>query len=322
MRIRRRHAMPLALALIGVLAFGSPARPAERTVAGVVLQQDQFFRTIQLGMQAGAKAAGVKLIEANSDSKAEKEASLIDTFVARGVNAIVISPLSATASVPALKRAADAGIPVVTFNAPVNAGFPVAYLNSSQRAIGESTGQAAAAFIKARLGGKAKIATLGFKALLPEISRDRVDGFIATAQAGGAVEVVAQQDAWLAEKAVAVATDLLTANPGINVLFGANEGGTVGAVQAVRNAGLSGKVFVFGTDGSKQIAQFLLANDDVLQAVTAQQPFEMGRRAVQAAVDHLDGKPVEKTTIIPVAGLNRSDRPGVEAFLTQLNTLK
>lgn len=305
----------------GLAASATSVRAASRTIAGVVFQQDQFFRTIQIGMEAAAKAAGAELLEANSESKAEKEASLIDTYIARKVDAIVISPISATASAPALKRAADAGIKIVTYNSAVNGDFPVCYLNSSQRDLGNSTGVAAAAFIKSALGGKAKVATLGFKSLLPEISADRVDGFLEKAKAGGDIQVVSQQDAWLAEKAVAVAGDIITANPDVNIIYAANEGGTVGAVQAVRNAGKQGKIFVFGIDGTEQLANFILDPDNVLQAVTAQQPFVMGRMAVQAALDALDGKPVEKKVIVPVIALDRNHPEVVRQFLQDLKKM-
>ena len=46
-------------------------------------------------MAAAAKAAGAELLEANSENKPEKEASLIDTYIARGVKAIAMSPISA-----------------------------------------------------------------------------------------------------------------------------------------------------------------------------------------------------------------------------------
>ncbi len=308
--------------LAGTLGLPTAALAQDRTIAGIVFQQDQFFQTIQMGMRATATAAGAELLEANSESKPEKEANLIDTYIARGVDAIVISPISADASAPALQRAADAGIKIVTYNSAVNGDFPVSYLNSAQRDLGSTTGALAATFIKDTLGGKAKIATLGFKSLLPEISADRVDSFIEEAGKGGTIEVVSQQDAWLAEKAVAVAADIITANPDINIIYAANEGGTVGAVQAVREAGLQGKIFVFGIDGTEQLAGFVLDDDNVLQAVTAQQPFVMGSMAVQAALDVLDGKPVEKAVIVPVIGLSRTAPEGVTAFLEQLKSLQ
>lgn len=308
-----------ALGVAVALGAGTTAAlAAGRTIAGIVFQQDQFFRTIQIGMEAAAKAAGATLLEANSDNKAEKEASLIDTFIARKVDAIVISPLSATASEPAIKRAVDAGIKVITYNSAVNGDLAASYLNSSQKDLGSTTGKAAAAYVKDKLGGKAKLATLGFKALLPEVSADRVDSFLEAVKAGGTIDVVSQQDAWLAEKAVAVAGDIITANPDLQIIYAANEGGTVGAVQAVRNAGKQGKIVVFGIDGTDQLAQMLLDDDNVLQAVTAQQPFVMGSLAIKAALDVLDGKPVEKAVIVPVLGLSRNDPEAVKKFRADL----
>lgn len=310
-----------AIAAFALLATTS-VEADDITVASVVFQQDQFFRTIQLGMNAAAEAEGATLLEGNSDSKPEKEISLIDTYIARGVDAIVISPVSKVASIPALKRAADNGIKIVTYNSTIDdASIPVSYLNSKQRDLGNSTGKMAATFIKARLGGKARVATLGFKALLPEISADRVDGFLEEAEKGGAIEVVSQQDAWLAEKAVQVAGDIITANPDVNIIYAANEGGTVGAVQAVRNAGRAGEIFVFGVDGTKQLVNFLLDGDNVLQATTAQQPYVMGQMAVQNAIAAAKGETVEKTVIVPVLGLNRANEAQAREFLDYLESL-
>lgn len=312
----------IAVAALVTGCFATSALAEELTIASVVFQQDQFFRTIQNGMNAAADDAGVTLLEGNSESKPEKEISLVDTYIARGVDAIVISPVSKVASIPALKRASDAGIQIVTYNSNVDDdSIPVSYLNSAQRDLGNSTGRLAANFIKDELGGSAVIATLGFKALLPEISGDRVDGFIEEAEKGGTLDVVSQQDAWLAEKAIQVAGDIITANPEINIIYAANEGGTVGAVQAVRNAGKSGEIFVFGVDGTEQLVQFLLDDDNVLQAVTAQQPYVMGEMAVQAAIAAAKGETVDKTVIVPVLGISRTDTPAAEAFLEYLKSL-
>jgi ABC-type sugar transport system substrate-binding protein len=304
-----------ACAIAAVLALAPRIGSAkDLTLAGIVFQQDQFFRAIQLGMQAGAKANGATLLEANSDNKAEKEASLVDTYISRGVDGIVISPVSAKASAPALKRAIAKGIKVVTYNSGVEGDLASAFLTSQQEDLGKGSGIAAAAFIKSRLGGKARVAVLQFKSQFPEIAAQRVGGFIDQVKGGGDFKVVADQDAWLAEKAVAVASDIITANPDINIIYAANEGGTVGAVQAVRRSGKQGKIFVFGVDGSEQLANFLLDPDDVLQATTAQQPFEMGRSAVQSAVDVIAGKPVEKMVVVPVLALSRTDLKGVQSF--------
>lgn len=317
----KRNFLILA-ALLATTSFVPQNALAEgKAIAGIVFQQDQYFRGIQIGMEKAAEAAGDELLAGNSDSKLEKEAQLIDTYIARGVNAIVMAPLSADASIPALKKARDAGISVVTYGTSVNSDVAQAAVMSSDRDIGISTGKAAAEFMKTLDGGgKVKVGMLAFKALLPEQSNARVVGFLSVVS--DQIDIKAQQDAWLAEKALAVASDMLTANPDIRVIYAANEGGTIGAVQAVKKAGLEGKVFVFGTDGSEQLANMLLNADNVLQATTAQQPLEVGRQAVEAAQNLIAGKTVETKVNVPVLPLTRANADGVNAFKEGLKAMK
>ncbi len=123
------------------------------------------------------------------------------------------------------------------------------------------------------------------------------------------------------EQGVKKVGDILTANPDINVIWAANEGGTEGAVMAVRNSGKAGKVVVFGTDTDEQLANFLLADDNILQAVTGQQPFEIGRLAVEAAVKTLKGEPVGKKRSLPGVLLTRDKPDEVRAFKERLTAL-
>lgn len=309
--------MRLAAAAVLIAASSVPVLAQQKVIAGLVFQQDQFFRAFQIGMETAAKEAGVELLQANTESKPDREQSLIDTYIARGVDAIIISPIGEEASAPVLGRAAAAGIKVITYNSTIAGDVPVSFLNSSQEQLGATTGAEAKTFIAEQLGGKAKIGVLQFKSLLPEQSGARVNGFLGQVLGEG-VEVVADQDAWLAENAVAVAGDIITANPDINIIYAANEGGTVGAVQAVRNAGKQGQIFVFGIDGSEQLANFLLSDDNVLQAVTAQAPYDMGYLAVQTAIAAADDKAVEKLIVVPVTGLSRKDPDAVKAFAEDL----
>lgn len=319
---KTKHAILTLAALLATVSFAPNAALAGgRAIAGIVFQQDQYFRGVQIGMEKAAKAAGDELLAGNSDSKLEKETQLIDTYIARGVNSIVVAPLSADASMPALKKARAAGITVVTYGTSVNGDVAQATVTSSDRDIGIGTGKEAAKFLKTLGGGaKVKIGTLAFKSQLPEQSNARVEGFLSAVS--DQVEVVSQQDAWLAEKAIAVASDMLTANPDLKVIYAANEGGTIGAVQAVKKAGLEGKVFVFGTDGSEQLANMLLNSDNVLQATTAQQPLEVGRQAIEAAQNLLDGKKIETKVNVPVLPLTRADPKAVAAYKESLKALK
>ena len=325
--MKKRSFIQFACALSMIGAVGAPMQlvhAADKPViAGIVFQQDIYMKTVLAGMRHAAKGKA-ELLEANSDNKIEKEAQTIDTFIARGVNAIVLTSLHPTNSAAALERARAKGIVVVTVGTGLEKpGVSQAFLKSSDEDIGLSTGAAANEFIQKKMGGNAKVAILAFKSLLPGQSGDRTSGFLENLHKNGVkTTIVAEQDAWLPEKAVAVAGDILTANPDVQVIYAANEGGTVGAMQAVKNAGKAGKVFVFGTDGSEQLGKGLLAPDQVLQATTAQQPFVVGHKGVEAALNLIDKKQVQAEEQVPVKLLSRNDPEGVKKFIKEMKAIK
>jgi sugar transport system substrate-binding protein len=309
-------ALALSIVVVSPLAAAGAQDGGDEQieVAGMVFQLDQYFRLVQFGMEDAAEEMGISLLEGNAENDLSNEISLVNTYVGRGVDAIVVSPLSETGSIEALRNAHNDGIIVVTYNTVIQADFPVAEVVSPQSGLGESTGQAAREYILNELGGEARVGILAFDSLLPEQSGDRVGGFLSQIEDIPGVEIVARQDAWLVEQAVPVAEDILTANPDIDILYAANEGGTVGAVQAVRNAGRGGQTVVFGIDTTEQLADALLADDNILQAVTGQQPYETGYQAVVAAVNAIQGQSVERRVVVPGVLLTRDDPQGVEEF--------
>ena len=115
--------------------------------------------------------------------------------------------------------------------------------------------------------------------------------------------------------------DVFTANPGVTIVYAANEGGTVGAVMAVKNAGKAGKVAVFGTDTSEQLADFLLDDSNILHAITGQRPFEIGSMAVEAAVKVVKGEKVEKKVSLPGFLLTREKPDEIKQFKDRLKEL-
>jgi len=303
-------------------AMGSNGAPKPvRRLASVGFQDDQFFKLIEIGVRDAAAKAGVEVMVANSNSAPDKEIELVDTYITRKVDAILIAPLSRTSSIPALRRAHESGIKIVTFDSEIDADFPVSRIRSDQRALGAGTGRVAADYIRSKLGGKAKLAILSYVSFLPEAANQRNKGFLDEVRRLPGVELVAQQDAWIAERATEKVEQMLAAHPEINVIWAANEGGTVGAVTGVKAAGRTGKVVVFGTDMSEQIAGFLLASDGILQAVTGQKPAEIGAAAVNTALAALDGKKVEPVQELPGLTFERSNPDAVRRYREHLKSL-
>ena len=317
--MKRFIVMMLVLALMASL-FATAFAAKKITIAGIVFQEDQFMKTILTGMSDAAKKYKVELFTGNTSNNISKEIELINTYTARKVDAICITSLSKTVSVPALKAANDKGIKIVTYNTPIDADFPVSYINSSQEQLGSSTGKIARKYIETKLKGKKviKVATLGARSQVPEISDARVNSFLNEIKDIPGVTIVAQQDAWLTDMAIQKVGDILTANPDLDIVFGLNDGATKGAVLAVKNAGKAGKTAVFGIDADAQVADFLLADDDILQAVTGQQPYKIGYMSVEFAVKALKKQKIEKTVIVPGLTLDRNVPDAIKKFKASL----
>ena len=298
----------------GAAGMGGAKRPL---IGAILMQQDQFFRLNEAGMRDAAARLGADLKVQNASGALDKEASILDTFMTQKVGAVLVSPLSTQASIPALKRANERGIRIVTYNNGIAADFPVCNIQSDQESLGASTGRAARGYIETKLGGKARVALIGFASQLPEQGGARQRGFKEAIAGMPGVEIVAEQDAWNAPEAATTVGALLGKTP--DIVWAANEGGTVGAVTAVRNAGKAGSVAVFGTDVSAQLIDFLLADDGILQAVTAQKPFEMGGAALEAALAAVRGEPVKREIVLQGLLFSRDKPDELRAYRKSLS---
>ena len=197
----------------------------------------------------------------------------MNTYVTQGYAGVAISPISEEASLEPLRNAAKSGLAISLSNSNLGSeDWMIACYTSDNYQLGNLTGLAAKKYIEENLDGKAKIGILQYKSLLAEQSGQRYQGFVDALKDMEGVEIVADQDAWMQDKAITVAGDMLTSNPDIDILWAANEGGTVGAAMAIKNAGLAGKVVAFGTDASEQTIDLLQSEDNILQAVTGQDP--------------------------------------------------
>jgi ABC-type sugar transport system substrate-binding protein len=293
-------------------------------IAGVVFQEDQFMKLLQLGYKDTAEAAGYEFIPGNTNNDQGKEAELINTYCDQKIAGLAISPLSEVASEAGLKQAANAGIKVGLSNTSYEGDFFTGCYSSDNYEVGKSTGLAAKKYIEEEMGGEANVAIIQYKSLLVEQSSARSQGFLDQIQDMPGVTIVDDQDAWLQDKAITVVTDMLTAHPEIDLIFAANDGGTIGSVMAVKNSGKAGDVVVFGTDASEQMVSLLKDEDNILQAVTGQDPYAIGVQTMQSVIDAIEGKDVSasagQVTIVPGILLSRDDPDGLDAYLTDLQS--
>jgi ABC-type sugar transport system substrate-binding protein len=284
-----------------------------------VFQDDQFMQTMVKGYEDAGAKYGIKVVSANTNNDQAKETELIQTYMAQGVNGIAIAPLSKDASIANLKQAADQGIKVAITNMSINdTSFLSGGYTSDDATNGKVVGDAAAKYILANLKGDVNVARVDFDDQLLDQSKARWSGFYSGLDAAGVkYKEVAKASAHAQDTALAATLDMLTAHPEINIIFAANDGSTIGATQAVKQAGLQGKVFVFGYDGGDQQTSMILSGDNILLAVVAQDPYSQGYKAVESLALTLQGKPnpdAGKITIVPGMYLGIDDPAAVKAW--------
>ena len=91
--------------------------------------------------------------------------------------------------------------------------------------------------------------------------------------------------------------NLLQSNSDIDAVFAQNDEMALGAIEAIEAAGLE-DIVVIGFDGNEDaLAQI---EEGRLDATVAQQPYEMGSLAVQAAYDYVSGEDVESVISSPL----------------------
>ena len=92
-------------------------------------------------------------------------------------------------------------------------------------------------------------------------------------------------------RAQEITTALLEDEPDIRGFVCTNEVCNVGAANALVELGMGGKVFVVGCDNSQR--QIALLEQNIIQAIVIQRPFNMGYMAVQQAVRVAQGETPE-----------------------------
>lgn len=291
------------------------------TIGLVMLQGDQYFEGIKSGLEAAVKADGGTVISANSNNDPGAEAAAVQNMLQRQVDAIIMQPVSSTGSLATMQSITAANIPLICYgnctDDATNPDVVDGVVQSDNTALGTATGEKAAEYIKSELGGSANIGILNCDAAA-ETCKLRKAGFKkALEDAGVQANYVADQEGYLADKATSVATNMLSANPDIDLLWASNEGGTVGEVTASKQA--SKQVPVFGTDISEQLAGFVLSEDNILQVTTGQDPVSTAEQAYEQAKKAVAGEENSPLEIqIPGITYERKDPGPVQAFLDSL----
>jgi ribose transport system substrate-binding protein len=258
---------------------------AEGIGASLLTQQHPFYNELAKAMTAEAKAKNVPLEISIANQDLNKQLADIEDFIVKGVDVIVMSPVDSKGALAAVMRAQAAGIKVITVDVPVEGAQVASYIGTDNYAGGVKAGE----LMAEQLGNKGNVAIIDYPLVQSVVNR--VNGFKEAIAKHPDMKIVSIQTGITRAEALAVAQNMLQANPDINGIFGFGDDAALAAAVAVKSANLSGKVKVIGFDGMPE-ALGAVDKDPDMVGVIQQFPDQMGKLAVDTAIKVSAGETV------------------------------
>ncbi|MGF6971469.1 erythritol transport system substrate-binding protein [Paraburkholderia sp. WC7.3g] len=279
-----------AQALVALAVVGTTSAQAAGLIAIITPSHDNpFFKAEADTADARAKALGYSTIVLVHDDDANKQSQLVDTAIARGAKAIVLDNAGSEASISAVRKAKDAGIPAFLIDREINAtGIAVAQIVSNN-------------YQGAQLGGRAFVKALGEKGNYVElVGREsdinagiRSKGYHDVIDQFPNLKMVERQSAnWSQTEAYRVMETILQSHPDIKGVIAGNDTMAMGASAALK-AARRPDVIVVGFDGSNDVRDAI--KRDEIRATVLQPAALAANEAVEQADKYLKtgatGKP-------------------------------
>jgi erythritol transport system substrate-binding protein len=245
-----------------------------------------FFKAEADAAAAEAKKLGYKTSVASHDDDPNKQSDLIDAAISRKAKAIVLDNAGADASIGPVRKAKDAGIPVFLIDREINAtGIATAQIVSNNS---QGAGLGGQEFVKALNGKGRYVELLGKESDTNAGVRSK--GYNDVLSQYPDLKKVAKQSAnWDQQEAFTKMETIIQRNRDIDGVIAGNDTMALGAVAALKSAGLTKNVKVVGFDGSPDAIAAIKKGQMV--ATVLQPAALISRMAVQQADQFIkDGK--------------------------------
>ncbi len=273
-----------------------------------------FFIHLRDNVLEEAKRLGVRVITADAEDTAAKQMSIVEDFIARGVDGVLISPIGTDSLVPAVEALNTAGIPVATVDRKVSGGNVLVHVGADN----VEGGRVAARFLLAQLGGKGEVIELeGTPGASPAI--DRKAGFHEVIEPSD-IQIVASQTAnFQRAGGQTVMENLLQVHQDVQGVYAANDEMILGALEAMAAAGIDpSTVITVGYDAIPDALDYI--RQGRLDATVEQFPGRQAKVALQALVTHLRDKSAPespeiyiKPVVITAQNLDQAEHQGQQA---------
>lgn len=249
-----------------------------------------FFVDLKSGVEKEAKKLGYDVVVLDSQNDPAKEVSNIEDISVKNVDVVLLNPVDSDSAVASVMIANNSDLPVITVDRVANGGDVVSHIASDNIA----GGGMAANFLIEKLGGKGNIVELEGIAG-SSATRDRGKGFEDSIKSSE-FELIAKQTAdFDRTKGLSVMENIIQSKGKIDAVFAQNDEMALGALKALEDAKMN-DVLVVGFDATEDAVESV--KQGKLSATVAQQPLLIGKTAVDAVENFLNGKTID--TFIPV----------------------
>ena len=302
------------LAGLGMTGCRQTPQDDGKTVIGLTVPSltHPFFIYLRDNVMEEARTLDVEVITADAEDVAARQMSIVEDFIARGVDGVLISPIGADSLVPAVEALNKAGIPVATVDRKVNGGNVLVHVGADN----VEGGRAAARYILERLAGKGKVIELeGTPGASPAI--DRKNGFHEVVDPSE-IEVVASQTAnFQRANGQSVMENLLQVHQDFQAVYAANDEMMLGAIEALEaNNVNAAQVVTVGYDAIPDAIDYI--REGRLDATVEQYPGRQAKTALQLLVKFIrDGTQPESKevyinpVVISAENLDEAEDKGV-----------
>jgi len=277
-----------------------------------------YFEPVYRGFQDAAARYGV-LAEVIAPPRFDValQVKVIEDLIARGVNGIAISANDDRGLVAVIHEAVQAGIKVITFDAPAPSSEALTYIGTDNEAAGYAAGKRMA---KA-MGGKGSIGILqgGLDATNLNLRTQGFKRALAEASSRITVESVMDEGGDFAESVNKTET-LLAEHPDLSAIFSVSAEGAPAASAVVKRQGKTGRVLVAGFDDLGDTLQGI--RDGSVAFCVVQNTYKMGWLSVEQLLDAVGGRPMPRIIDTGAVFVDRSNIDTYKAAMAADNSGK
>jgi ribose transport system substrate-binding protein len=252
----------------------------------------EFWKAIHAGAVKAGRELDVGIFWKGSQKEDDRaqQITVVEDFISRGVDGIVLAPLDDRALCRPVQDAAREKIPVVIIDSGLQGEDYISFVATDNY----QGGVMAAKRLGGLLGGKGKIFLIRYQeGSASTMERERGFYETVTKDFPGLTLLVQDQYAGATtETAYQLAENLLGRFPDVEGIFAPNESSTFGTLRALQESRLAGKVRFVGFDSSPKLVQGL--QDKHIQGLVLQNPMKMGYMGVKFIVAHLRGDTIPK----------------------------